>query len=210
MGLTKKQIIKGMTVAEARAALAAATDRSNKAMEKRNAAFARLSDARKRVTVAQDVIDQLRIRRFKAEPGNYLRLESDAEDKFHRFDDDGESLGVHEVLDGVKCHVCGIGSLFVAAVDRINQCTVGDMQHSYDNPQFMRDYLGEFFPEDQLVLIETAFEMDLVNPLGTGWIWESHPIQDAIKFGKKTSTNANKRLKHIMQNIVQHNGTFVP
>lgn len=209
MGLTKKQVIDRMSVSEARAALEAAIKRNNAQTEKRNQAFARLSDARKRVVVAQDVLDQLRARRFVAATGTYLGLPDEVGEKFTHFDGPTPQVGVHEVLSGVKCQVCGIGSLFVAAVDRANECTVKDMDHSYDNPDFMRGYLGEFFSEEQLVLIETAFEMDVVNALNTGLHRDHLEIEAAIAFGEK-SQDAKQRLKRIMQNIIMNKGTFRP
>lgn len=210
MGLTKKQVIDRMSVSEARAALDAAIARNNKETEKRNRAFAKLSGSRKRITVAQDVLDQLRLRRFVATTGTYLQPTTvEAKRQFNSFDDDSDKRPVHEVLEDVKCQVCGIGSLFVAAVDRANACTIKDMDHSYENSGFMREYLGEFFSDEQLVLIETAFETELINSLNTGLSRSSPEVYAAIRFGEKYS-NAEKRLKSIMENIIANKGTFSP
>jgi hypothetical protein len=210
MALTKKQVIDRLSVSEARAALEAAIARTNKATEKRNRAFAKLSGSRKRITVARDVLEQLRLRRFVATTGTYLQPTTvEAQRQFNSFDDDSDKRPVHEVLEDVKCQVCGIGSLFVAAVDRANACTIKDMNHSYENSGFMREYLGGFFSDEQLVLIETAFEKFLVDSLGTGLDEWSPEIHAAIAFGAKYS-NAEKRLKSIMENIIEHKGTFVP
>lgn len=210
MGLTKKQVIDRLSVSEARAALAAAVERNNRETERRNQAFAKLSDARKRVVVAQDVLDQLRLRRFVAPTGIYLQpATEEAKDQFDSYDEESSKKPVHELLEGVKCQVCGIGSLFVAAVDRANACTIEDMDHSYENSNFMREYLGEFFSDEQLVLIETAFETELIHSGGTGLNRFSPKVEAAIAFGEK-STSAEKRLKRIMENIISNKGTFKP
>lgn len=208
MGLTKKQVIDRMSVSEARAALEAAIARNNKETERRNRQFARLSNARKRVVIAQDVLDQLDLRRLVPTFGKYLEVPDEVAQKFSSWDDDDESIQVHEALDGVSCKVCGIGSLFVAAVDRANECTVADMDQP-QNDYFMREYLGDFFDLEQLVLVEAAFEGRLINSMETDLTEYSPEVLAAIRFASKVRS-ASGRLKKIMQNIVDNGGTFVP
>lgn len=209
MAITKKQVIEKLTVAEARSILEAAVKRENAATEKRNKAFQSLPQYKQRITIAQDVLAQTAARRFVASFGTYLEVKGenayDIESKI------GDS-DVHEPLDrtlaGAKCEVCGIGSLFVAAIDRANQCMTDEMS-SIDDSGFMRDYLNKWFDRDQLAMIETAFEGRLINEDDTDLEYSSPEIERSIAFTSRLS-DATARLKKIMKNIVDNRGKFVP
>ena len=110
------------------------------------------------------------------------------------------------MLMGVQCQVCGIGSLFVAAIDRVNQCTPSDMRRDLNNSHFMRKYLKEWFDGDQLRMIEAAFEGADINI--NGW-HPSEPVRRAIKFTDLIKTPEG-RLKKIMRNIIANHGEFLP
>ncbi len=211
MALTQneiKKVVSRASVEEARAILEAAIQRQETETRKRNRAFQRLSGVQKRVTVAQDVLEQLALRRLLPTFGTYLKVSDDVDLKFRSGDEEHEELQVHEVLAGNSCHVCGIGSLFVAAVDRADSCKVGDMS-STDDAGFMRSYLEDFFSMEQLVLIEAAFEGRLISVDGTDFDDDSPEVLAAIAFTKKLTSPAG-RLKKIMGNIIEHNGTFRP
>jgi hypothetical protein len=210
MGLTKQQVISKMSVAEAQAALEQAIERNRKATEKRNREFNKLPDARKRVVIAEDVLQQMKAKRFIAKLGTYIGVPYSVKEKFESSGEgEGEPAPLHEVLEGVQCEVCGIGSLFVAAVDRMNECSVSDID-AVDDDRFMREYLGGFFEEDQLVLIEAAFEGRFIRRGSTGYAEWSSEVTDAIRFGNSAGEDAAKRLRKIMKNIVDNKGTFVP
>jgi hypothetical protein len=101
----------------------------------------------------------------------------------------------------------------------------------------MRHYLGDIFENEQLALIETAFECSVFAPhfdsdddeddneaLAEEW-GESDAAQAAIAFGNKfpkaeyrscdcgcgdNKENDEPRLRAIMQNIIDNGGTFKP
>jgi hypothetical protein len=190
-----------------RKALDAALDREQR---ERNAEFAALSGPMKRVTIARDVLLQLEAKRLVPSFGNYLRIDED--DFIDALDDDG----VREVLAENQCHACGIGSLFVAAVDRVNECTVGDMEGELNNSTFMVKYLSEWFERDQLIMIESAFEGHFISAhSNSNDSFEDVPpdfqksVKRAISFTRRLNTAAG-RLRKIMTNIVENRGTFIP
>jgi len=195
---TKRSVVPVISIERARTALAAAIKRDR---DRRNKAFRRLSDGEKRVTIAGDVLDQLDAKRFVPTFGTYLEVPFSVETKFY----DG-NLKVDEVLSGVTCEVCGIGSLFVAAVDRANACTVDDMQSPSDD-EFMREYLGEWFSREQLEMIEAAFEGRQIWILGFSSIKDS--FKKCVRFTSRVKSPEG-RLRKIMRNIVENKGVFVP
>jgi hypothetical protein len=66
------------------------------------------------------------------------------------------------------------------------------------------DYLTSYFSPEQIGLIELAFER------GDGWYPADTTDDDnAVEFGERYQYNTN-RMKAIMQNIINNNGTFVP
>ena len=85
-----------------------------------------------------------------------------------------------------KCQVCALGALLVAKAVRYDNVTREALLGQ--NTQALREH----FDEDQLTLIESAFE---------GWNDESwfdaYPDESA-------------RFRAIMRNIIRHKGTFVP
>ena len=78
-----------------------------------------------------------------------------------------------------------------------------------NDAEFMRSYLGGFFDEKQLVLIETAFEGELITNSGTELYYDSPEVRAAVRFTARIKDHGN-RLRKIMNNIIEHEGTFVP
>lgn len=198
-------------------------DRLKAAIKKANSSFTRLSASRKRVRIAKDVLKQIDSRRFVPWFGIYLHLPAKSEAAFNRFYEEyryriprtspktsaAGRVGVRETVADTTCKVCGIGSLFVAMVDRVNACTIQDMGGEPNNGDFMVEYLSQFFSEEQLVLIETAFEGRMVSSRDTDLSSYNTKVKAAIRFTRRLKSPAG-RLKKIMNNIVLNNGTFVP
>lgn len=121
-----------------------------------NAAFAKMTPEQKKVTVAKDVLEQLRVGRLVATNGTYLKSPT--------FDggelDDGDDL--REAFKKMEsCDVCAIGAVFVATVDRLDKLTVGDLDYRYcATDDTMRQYLDRegVFTQEELEAMENAFE----------------------------------------------------
>lgn len=206
MATTKQQIIDRLNVSEARAALEGALKREQGLIKKRNAEFKALPDRKKRIVIAQDVLNQLATKRIVPTFGTYLEVSYEHRDRFDLYSDKyDKNTKVNEALSNATCEACGIGSLFVAAVDRANACVVGDMQDENDD-NFMREYLNEWFDQRQLTLIEAAFEGRIID--NNEMDYDDEEVKRAIRFTKDVKTPTG-RLKKIMGNIVK-TGSFVP
>lgn len=170
----------------------------------RNRRFKKLTVSQQRIKIIKDVISYLQTRKLRATPGTYVKLVGY----------DGEISPddqVHTLTDRAPCEVCGIGSLFVSAVTLKNKFKVSDLSYGRYvdikdgdlNNHTLRDYLRRWFNENQLQLIETAFEQSWGYAVGVSG-------QDsAVDFGVKY-TNAKKRLLAILNNMLENNGKFVP
>ena len=107
-----------------------------------------------------------------------------------------------------ECKVCALGAAFLATVDLLNDVSVylkeyGDFEYSSGE---MRTQLRKAFSEKDLSCIESAFESSDYNLSD----FVGLRTQNAVyKYGEMIK-DPKKRLKRIMQNIVDNNGTFSP
>lgn len=190
-------------------------------LKRENAAFRKLSKKDQRIAIAKDVIKLLKTDKIIARSsyltlGNYDEFsdvfDSDLADIMVDTSDDDEhdtcaiinpkiakldaSLLLEQMLPA--CEVCGIGSLFVAALRKNDKMTI---EHFKDKvlDDATRDheveYLAKWFDSQQLDLIEEYFEDR------SGCDSES-PIYSVVE--------QDKRLVMIMENIVSNKGEFDP
>lgn len=143
---------------------------SPEAIARRNAAFAKLEPAAKRVVVAKDVITSLNAKRLKAKANIYLNawpkydrmeafkgLRSYSDEWYARAASFSESDAQTALLNQqLSCEACAIGSVFVCAVERMDRLTVDEFKSL--RQAGIREYLGDLFSPEQLDLMETAFE----------------------------------------------------
>lgn len=155
-----------------------------------NDEFRQASPSEKRVLIAQDVIAQLLKKTYRAKFGDYIKLDDTA-----RYDDD-----VQKNFDSVSCNTCALGALFMSHVKFCNNIKFGDIRNiTYVTPQLRT--LEQYFPKEQLSLIETAFE-------GSSYLYLCEETKEAEEFHKKYK-NDEERLIAIMENIIDNKGTFV-
>lgn len=117
---------------------------------------------------------------------------------------------LHEILDELPaCAACALGTALVAAVRRFNRLFVNEI---FIEGRAHRDnivgYLGKFFSEAQLNLIEMAFEgrhyADEDKP-------DTSPYEECHRarvFGLKME--AKEIAEAIFKNIIANGGTFIP
>lgn len=131
-------------------------------IEKTNAAFLAADPPTKRVMLAKDVLAQLKINRFHAASTYFFPQRIDASgEQFYDdmflppYDKDTELQSALRNLP--LCEVCGIGSLFVSAVQRLDKMK---MSEYFDHRQIMTQYLSgfELFSYKELDEIERFFE----------------------------------------------------
>lgn len=192
-------------------------------------AFTELSKPAQRVAIAQDVIKNVIAGHLMPTRGFWL---VDAEEELVRLSEDRDNRQVQEVLKTKKCEVCAIGALFASTVETYNCLTFDELQNKCEDADNDYDdyntgaglslaqimpYLTDFFSEDQLILIELAYEG------GYGGFDEDQYIEavsstegdcsDILERAYTIFSNESedwRRLIAIMQNIIDNNGTFNP
>lgn len=217
----------------------------NRRIARKNAAFEGLKPAEKRVAIARDVLAQLASGRLVADTGFWLGNSESTSDDNHLIDADDLASVKNTELQSIlgemdTCTGCALGGLFMCAVEKYDKLKVKDLKEyeycsdrgdNYDAEDLVLqtvdtvNYLRKFFSNDQLQLIECAFEM------GQGaWSEEDYcddhcdearlqTWKEACKFATDEmypeadcdlDENPGLRMKLIMENIVANNGMFMP
>jgi hypothetical protein len=175
-----------------------------------------------RIAIAKDVVKHVNSRHLLATRGLYLSVKEAHEDIQHSFDDIAASLsleGNHTV-----CSVCGIGAACMAAVGLYDQAP--DLQEGWSNwhtdhkdndnwdiseyaldSDMMLETLGKWFSQQQLSLIECAFEASEEHQCDSA---DYEDREAAAQFRPTEDFSAEEAMRDIFQNIVDNNGTFMP
>ena len=153
------------------------------------------TNAQKRMQIARDVIEHMNAERIVSQPGVYIDLLSGVPEGFIVKKD----TQVKEVFDKLPtCNVCALGACFVSMMRRYNECTIEEMlppkygkydldtdpydflKRSARNMEGQKEYLSRLFDEEQLCLIEVAYEG--INSAGSTETWhnDDKPINQAI------------------------------
>ena len=196
-----------------------------KLIEQDNEKFKKLTPARARVVLAQDVLKQLKTKKITATLGRYIDVVGDK--------------GAAELVEKAKltaqkdvvtvklpaCNVCAIGSVFVAAFNRFDEMKIYDFQNAFgEGTKYVDDtiisYLEQWFESSQLRLMEAAFEPEEIAR--DMQFVEREEVSRAQQFRKEVlekrflqegpykETLANAVMVAIMKNIIKHKGTFNP
>lgn len=178
-----------------------------KKLKARNAAFRKLPRALQRVAIAEDVIAQLRLKKFVAYSSYFSwgdRVKDESYVSGVRQAEEAD-LDLSACISQVQCSVCGIGSLFAGAVLNADKLKFNDFFHGRGEEV---KYLNHWFSTNQLDLVECFYER-----------WDEYDrsyhnikIEDSVIEGSQIFSEGNntKRLKMIMQNIVSNGGKFDP
>ena len=182
--------------------------KKSKKLTKKMKTFSRLSKDQKRVAIAKDVLEQVRLKRIIATEGSYVGLTLVQSEI-------GTQL--QDLLPKKKCKCCGLGSCFVSLVRMENKFVVKedyvDGQDSYIEKGDFQSRLRKYFSQMQLDLIETAFEgTPLYRNSYTGSPQWEKAVDFNHKFGESDHTpkQQEKCLVGIMENIIENKGTFKP
>jgi hypothetical protein len=141
--------------------------------------------AQKRVAIAQDVIEHL----DALDPRqNYAYVHT-----CYTPTTDTEEDGAQQHINKISkdCQVCALGACFLSYIrlfNKVKLCQITHAGHVFCARTQIYDQLQEFFATSQLGEIEKAFEFNNKN--------------------FDPSETPKDRLKAIMQNIVDNNGTF--
>lgn len=173
-----------------------------------------LSEKQIRIMLAKDVIASLEAERLISRSGSWVRLETDRcdTDYFSSEIIADSDVELQELIKDKRCEVCALGALFIEGIRRFDNFTVEDLSDGYsiDNDD-IGIYLEGIFDEDQLMLIEVAYER------GHGGYNVRFDFHDdmlkqgerAVEFGLSIKDD-RERLIAIMQNIIDNDGTFIP
>lgn len=166
-----------------------------KTILKTNAAFEKANPAQRRVIIAEDALQQLKIGKFIATPGTYVNACELADEAELKGEVQLNTL-LHNPTLKSSCDVCARGALLLSAVRHRNDCTIDDGGTTSED-----SWVREF--SEQQEVIEAAFEdyeYDGDNENGNLW---------CNKFlSKKERDNATTRLELILKNIIRNKGTF--
>jgi len=195
----------------------------NRQTARDNQAFEAMTPSEKRVTIARDVLAQIRLKRLIPTTGIWLDRRNGGgiftKGQVQR------NPELKEVLKGIKqCEGCALGGMFMCAVERANALKVAELEGGRDYLEEVRTdkyyggsgrdlsldtdaisendaftYLGKFFSEDQLGLIESCFEQN-------GGASRSSEA-DNFLLGEEDPA---ERMRLIMENIVVNKGKFCP
>jgi hypothetical protein len=186
------------------------------AYKRRNTKFKLASKAQKRVMIAKDVIKQINEKKFWATRGDWATVRIDKE-----LSKETQACSVLENKD-TECSCCALGAMMLSEIRHMDKITIKDLDLDvyFGETTFRVDHgakgdrLGLYFSEDQIRLIEMAFEFGRGNyyPL------ISRPDEQRAKdfaFGlgrdyEVADDQENYRLVAIMENIIENKGTFKP
>jgi hypothetical protein len=149
--------------------------------------------AQERIAIAKDALEWVEAGALIPTKGTYVRPTNkvDVADSYKQLRD--VNLG--------KCKVCSRGALFLAKAVRYNNVLANtlvpfevDIQRNSETVN--RVALLDHFEQDQLTLIEEYYE---------GWSYGADPYTWYCLF-----PNHSQRMRLILKNIIDNNGTFVP
>ena len=168
-----------------------------KQIEKKNAAFHRMSNKRQRIAIAEDVLAQLKAKSYRAEQGTYVQsygLEN-------LLDTKNVDLQTALLSDAPQCNVCGLGAAFCSMARLGDNATLDDVNS-------IHEMLEPIFGWEQVVLIESAFEGDDFSS-GQRYTLSEEEMKACQSFFDKRPDD-NKRLAAIFRNVIKNEGTFKP
>jgi hypothetical protein len=175
--------------------------------------------AKARVAIAFDVlqsVDSLKVTNdgwYLADPtGKYYKDQNGEECiDLRDFKGDVKEEATKHLSKLQKCEVCALGACVISQVKLFNKLPMskllsGDRPNTREinpNRDMVSKSLSRFFSQEQLNLIETAFEA------GGHHLIVANPDPNAVEFGRNYDS-PKKRLKAIMGNIIVNDGEFCP
>jgi hypothetical protein len=188
-------------------------------LEERNKWFNSLSRNVQRVEIAKDVIAQLNAGKYRAINMNYFMASGRVE----------EGASLQEVVENNDCSMCAMGAVFASKCRLGNDAVMKKGYNSYyhevaqvtkiTNPE---EYVGDIFEEEQLRLMEVAFEGFDAAEYFEKWYgnYDEETDQtsiDHIEYDRAIEFHEERERTHtsteimidIMLNIIDNDGKFV-
>lgn len=178
----------------------------------------KLTPVQMRIAIAKDVLAQLKLKKLRPEVGWWAddsRLGGLEDWAWKKIDEANVpeggtcTLNTQDYSKNIKsCRVCALGAIFMGISNLYGVNITGvdpDMYEVFEN--LSKSPLQEYFSKDQLHLLECAFE-------GGGGAHDIYTIDKKLRgfalafhYGFQSDKD---RLKAIMENIIENNGTFKP
>jgi hypothetical protein len=178
-------------------------------IQKRNAWFAKLSDAQKRVAICEDVKLQLKLGKLEAESGTYFSALSD-EGLF--LDPSVQKISDAQTLiekEGVVCHVCARGGIFASKCRLGNEALNPCRGYGTDFHQ-QESSTRELFP--YYTNLESLFECSR-NTCGAYSYGTEEGVRMASAGVRWINKHGNKsdrvRMTLLMDSIIKNQGDLV-
>ena len=155
--------------------------------------------AKKRVMVAKDVIAQIKADNIIPSEGTF----------FHNAMDFKMNQKIKGIFEVGSCEVCAKGALFLSKMQYTNGLAISNVtwwKTEYGPNSFCVTKLGELFTKKQLVMIETAFELQSMD-------YNDSIIDSCDEVLGKCKSFArelpeSERMIAIMKNVIENKGTF--
>jgi hypothetical protein len=179
---------------------------------KKAKAFEDMTPNEKRVAIARDLIEHVNAGRVRAQESVWLSSRGAVQ-----FSNSDERQ-LDAVLKAVPtCTCCQLGGLLYATACRANAVKVSDVTNEYDDDDSLdysgfSGYLERYFEEQQLMLMEMAFEGG--DGAFSGYDLDTNEeTEDELEHAANAfyfrHDNDEERMVAICQNIIDHGGEFV-
>lgn len=192
-----------------------------------NACYMAATPKERRVMIARDALQQLRLSKVIAQPGVYLdtrivrHLTAMISKKVSMLGalraifvkkKETEDSDKNSELEPQMCFACAKGALMLSAMRFIPESQFRESLKSNESQEPVADsyYKGINWPIDNWNLIEVAFE--LIRTHGTRHGDSNltpNQLDRAVEFGEQYG-DSDSRLQAILENIIANNGTFIP
>jgi hypothetical protein len=150
--------------------------------------FNRLSKAKQRVFIAQDVLLQLKTQKFIENRGNYVKIP-------WNFKFDYEDSGKDTLKRLEKCEVCAKGALACSMILNFNSATMEDVENAEDYQPVI-----DIFGQELWDIIECLFEGYSFDETG-----DSYPDSSKKVYNDK---GIKYSIESIMNNIIRNGGKY--
>lgn len=189
--------------------------KQSKKIAKKVKPFSSLSKPEKRVAIAKDVLQQIKIGKYIAETGSYI-----GGIKFigGEYISDMENEDIQKNFKKIrKCEVCAMGACLMSVTKFANKLEFGDIGSSITelNNDKVKRLFASIFSPSQLLMIERAFEGDSGGTTVGCDVFDLDEYDFEKQIEKcdefyKSYFEQEERLVAIMKNIIKNKGTFKP
>lgn len=124
--------------------------------------FSKLPKWKQRVAIAKDVIKQIKVKKYVAEAGAYIK-------ELELLDGDYLGIGINNIdrysikskFDEIKkCDVCALGACLLSATKFVNKLKFEEIKNvnQLTSSRNVKAIFQSIFTKHQLLIIETTFE----------------------------------------------------